>query len=79
MGFAPPTSRQRGEPADTLIPQSLHATNAPVTINASDCTSLEDQGISLSEGFMFASDEWPAEIVDSMTWSSQFFGPIQDS
>ncbi len=74
MGFAPPNSRQKGESVDTMISQILHGTNAPaLPVQNPDYASLDNQGISLSDGFLVAPDEWPAEIVDSMAWSSQFF------
>lgn len=39
--------------------------------------SLDGQDASLSEFSFTTPSAWPAEIVDSMAWSVQFFGAVQ--
>jgi hypothetical protein len=36
-------------------------------------------GLGGAEYPLFTAQDWPSEILDSMTWSAQFFGAVDDA
>jgi hypothetical protein len=74
MGFGPPRTADSGH---VTLPQNLPVASPQVTISIPHGAEFDAQSITLSDGLMFTPGEWPAEIMDSMAWSSQFFGPMQ--
>ncbi|KAL1845143.1 hypothetical protein VTK73DRAFT_1039 [Phialemonium thermophilum] len=55
--------------------------NTPGPMMGPDCGGFVpgDEDTPLPDGVLLTPNHWPAEIVDSMAWSAQFFGAMQNS
>ncbi|KAG5755618.1 hypothetical protein H9Q72_002917 [Fusarium xylarioides] len=79
--------KQAGRGADgVLFPQTLSQPDAPMPLQhtsaagvpvSQEMLGLQDQSVELLSDAMSTPQNWPAEITESMAWSSQFLDTIQ--
>lgn len=59
------------------ISQNALPTSSTASASKVPVPSLDEQDASMSDFSFTTPSAWPAEIVDSMSWSVQFFGAVQ--
>ncbi|KLO88098.1 transcriptional activator acu-15 [Fusarium fujikuroi] len=69
-----PFSQTLSQPDASMELQHTSATGVPVS---QEMLSLQDQNVELSSDAIPTPQNWPAEITDSMAWSSQFLDTFQ--